>query len=223
MEAYLELPDIPLEEFSFLSCDEFVGFDDKIYEKICKTSFVKINLYLKNKYPFIKNQHKYEEILIYKYNYENDELEILCNESYNSDFHCKINLYEKDMTFEIVNLFTLLENINKINHRYYPMITIINNLYSKGSGHAMTLIFDKFTKTVHLLDSNNQYCKNNKITNLFTSVFNNIDYVYIPSSTTEFMKTLNKKNNEINQQEYFKGYCMAYSIILTELFLNSNE
>ncbi len=220
---YIELPDIPLEEFNFLACDEFVGFDEKIYDKICRTPYEVLEKYLNKKYKDkIKAINKYTDTLVYKLS-NNNELELIWNERYSDDYPCMITIYPEDMTIEIINLVTLIDEINKINHRYYPMVTIINNAIKNQSGHAVLLLFDKYTKTAHLIDSNNEYGENTQITEILTKILDLIDYMYIPSNITNFMKPINTYNNEINAQEFFKGYCMPYSIILTELFLITNN
>ncbi len=220
---YIELPDIPLEEFNFLVCDEFVGFDEKIYDKICKIPYKVLEKYLYQKYKDkVKPINKYTDILVYKLS-KNNEFELVCDEDYNDDFQCIITIYPEDITLEIIDLVTLIDEINKINHRYYPMVTTINYEIIDKNSHAIILLFDKYTKTAHLIDSNDEYGKDPKITEILTRILDFIDYMYIPSNITNFMKPINTYNNEINAQEFFDGYCMAYSILLTELFLSSNN
>ncbi len=226
MDEYINNPNIHIlmEKFSFLGCDEFVRFDEKIYRKICRAKRSIVEKYLRKKYKKLKQKKIITDIEIFKYN-DKKELEVLDGHLYNGDYNCKIKLYSEHTILEIIDLDILFTNIEKIEHRYHPIITIITDIikHKETTCHAVLLLFDKYTKTVHLLDSNNTYSEHHQITDILQRVFDLYKYDYIPSNITNYMKVINTYNQAINQKKFFRGYCMAYSVLLAELFLSSDE
>ncbi len=140
--------------------------------------------------------------------------------------HVYIKLPQKDI---------LLENINKIKSRYYPMTFCVLDRTNLGSySHAISVVFDKKDKQVIIIDSNGDY--KNYFAKVFDDpsiarlhfhlaiqlVFNEIGYSYVPSLEQNIDTSFNKLNGETNYLNT-GGYCSQWSMIMCELLMNSDN
>jgi hypothetical protein len=133
--------------------------------------------------------------------------------------YCKDGLPYKigSMFFQFPILEKLLQALGTSKSRYYPklMITVDHHTLEK---HAFVLLFDTKEKKVYLIDTNKGMCGNDQIIDMFTELFSKTPYSFI-SSYEILKKELNVINKEENYPTFSKGYCMAYSILISELFL----
>ncbi len=215
---------------NFLKDDDYNEFTESMYNKFIKLTFKDYKKYA----SLVHNQQNYKfnckKILCFKYDFTNMELNSICEEKYTNDYFSHIIFQDNSILIDFINFEDLFDNLLNVKTRYYPIINMIH-LPSTNIGHCTIFILDKETTKVYLLDSNddvvNYYAKyfddaditryhfHNAIKNLFSI----IGFDYVPNFELGISKSINYKNKEINQKNFFKGYCMAYSFLFVDLFL----
>ena len=215
---------------NFLKNDDYNQFTESMYKKISSLSFKDYKKYA----TLVHNQQNYKftcnKISCFKYDFLDSNLNLLCEEKYKNDYFSHIIFQDNSILIDFINFEDLFNNLLNIKTRYYPIINMIH-LPCSNTGHCTIFILDKHTTKVYLLDSNDdvinyyaKYFEDNELTrfhfhNSIKNLFSLCGFDYVPNLELGISKSINYKNNEINQKNFFKGYCMAYSFLFVDLFL----
>lgn len=218
------------KEFSYLEHDEYSEFDEKIYKTIKCTQLHKFQKYLSNIYSHYKLNYVCSLINNFQFKFETNKLELICTVKYEKDKLGTFLFQDNGFFIDFIDYSDLLDNLEKFTARYYPILTILS-IPGFNEHHCAVFIMDKTEKIVYLVDSNgdiiNYYAKyfdepeiiNMYFHNCMSQLFGYINYKYIAAFFNNITKTINKQNDEINAKVFFSGYCVAWSIFFSELFL----
>lgn len=177
--------------------------------------FIKYLIKLSNEYD--SNIHKYYPTGELRNHYNQK----IC-EKFNLDkiIDLEINFNLRTNDFPINNLLNKIKEIKLINKKFViiPCRIIIKNI-----SHAVVIVYYKNTNKFYICDSTNQHGNNpdtlNKLIELYKIIFDN-NYKIICYS----IQDLEKNNNYIKYKdnEYSRGYCLAWSYLLSYLLIKYN-
>lgn len=222
------------KDFSYLEHDEYSEFDEKIYKTIKCTQLHEFQKYLINIYSHYKLSYTCSLINNFQYKFNTDKLELLCTVKYEKDKLGTFIFQDNGFFIDFIEYSDLLDNLEKFTARYYPVLTIIS-IPGFNEHHCAVFIMDKIEKNVYLVDSNgdviNYYAKyfdepeiiNMHFHNCLTQLFAYVDYKYVSAFYNNITKIINRQNEEVNAKVFFSGYCVAWSIFFSELFLSEKN
>lgn len=225
---------ILIPEFKYLESKDYEYFDEKVYEEFCKMSFAKYQFFSELVHSDINLKHKCNYINCFQYDWNTTNITKLCEEKYENDYFSKILFHDDKISFDFISFEDLFENLTECKSRYYPIINMIH-IPGLESAHCTLFILDKKNNKAFLFDSNGDimtyyanYFENVDITRfhfhmVIKKLFEQIGFDYIPSLELGISKSINKINYETNHKNFFKGFCMAYSFLVADLCVMSDN
>lgn len=222
------------KDFSYLEHDEYSEFDEKIYTVIRRTNLDYFGKYLKSIYGNYNLNYECFLLNNFQYSFSIQKLELLCTTKYEKNSLATFIIQDNGFFIDFIDYTDLLNNLDKFTGRYYPLLCYIS-IPGFGEYHCAVFIIDKNKKNVYLVDSNGdvvnyyaKYFEDPEIINIhfnetIKKLFEPINYEYIPAFYNNITKSINKKNEEINCKNFFSGYCVAWSLFFSELFLSEKN
>ncbi len=232
------------EEFSYL--EKYINIDEPYEKKMMETIFPIIStkqfpLYFQRKYANLGYEPcTTKDSCRFTYDYITMNI-VLDPEStihpaeQSNDSGCFMSIGNNKIDIKIPQKELLLENINNIKSRYYPIFCdIFNSDPSDTSGHIVSVVFDKYEKTVIIVDSNGYYLRHNHdsfdnsdIEQLHLHLalrltFNELGFSYIPLIEKNINTNINVRINVINNTKQI-GKCAQWTFIMCELLMNSDH